>query len=206
MASSGAKLTPTMEDAITNMCAQIEKLVTTIATIQSNQETLQGNQSCLTMAVTHLQSDKISDGDSSAMDAHHGQAMPMDSTDAIAHAAKHGHKVLLPTYDGTEDPLIWLNKCDQFFCIQETPEAGKVFPAAFYMSGEASQSSTLLERNQGKPLWEEFVHPINHRFRLPLRSNPLGELIQLRHDGTVAEYQSKFLSLLAHCDGLTEKH
>jgi hypothetical protein len=34
----------------------------------------------------------------------------------------------------------------------------------------------------------------------------LGELIQLCRDGTVVDYQSKFLSLLARCDGLTEKH
>jgi hypothetical protein len=41
MAGSGAKSTPTMEDAITNMSAQTENLVTAIATIQANQETLQ---------------------------------------------------------------------------------------------------------------------------------------------------------------------
>jgi hypothetical protein len=45
MTGSGAKPTPTMEDAITTMAGQIEKLVTTVATIQANQETLQGDQS-----------------------------------------------------------------------------------------------------------------------------------------------------------------
>jgi hypothetical protein len=39
-----------------------------------------------------------------------------------------------------------------------------------------------------------------------LRSNPLGELIQLRRDGTVVEYQGKFLTLLTRCEDLTEKH
>jgi hypothetical protein len=34
----------------------------------------------------------------------------------------------------------------------------------------------------------------------------LGELIQLCRDGTMAKYQNKFLSLLARCDGLAEKH
>jgi hypothetical protein len=168
MAGSSTKSTQTMEDTITNMCAQIVKLVTTIATIQANQETLQGDQSRLTMAVTHLQSNKIGDSDSSGMAAHHGQTMPTDNTDAIAHAAKHGHKLLFPTYDGTEDPLLWLNKCDHFFRIQETPEVGKVFLVTFYMSGEASQWSTLLERIQGKPSWEEFVHLIDQRFSPPL--------------------------------------
>jgi hypothetical protein len=81
-----------------------------------------------------------------------------------------------------------------------------VFLTSIYISGEASQWFTLLERNQGKPSWEEFIHLINQRFGPPLRSNPLGELIQLRREGTVAEFQSKFLSLLARCDGLVEKH
>jgi hypothetical protein len=58
----------------------------------------------------------------------------------------------------------------------------------------------------GKPLWEEFVRLVNQRFESSLRSNPLGELIQLRREGTVTDYQSKFLSLLARCDGLAEKH
>jgi hypothetical protein len=47
---------------------------------------------------------------------------------------------------------------------------------------------------------------VNRRFGPPLRSNTLGELIQLRRDGSVADYQTKFLSLLAHYKDLTEKH
>jgi hypothetical protein len=206
MAGSGAKPTPTVEDTITTMAAQIEKLVTTVAIIQANQETLQGDQSRLTVAVNRLQSDKIGDGDSFTMATRHGKATSPNNADAIAHATKHGHKLLFPTYNGIEDPLPWLNRCAQFFRIQETPDIGKVFLATFYMSGEASQWFTLLKRNQGKPSWEEFVRLVNQRFGPPLQSNPLGELIQLRREGTVVEYQRKFLSLLARCDGLTEKH
>jgi hypothetical protein len=55
-----------------------------------------------------------------------------------AHAAKHGHKMLFPTFDSSKDPLPWLNRCDQFLRIQETPKAGKVFLATFYMFGETS--------------------------------------------------------------------
>jgi hypothetical protein len=111
-------------------------------------------------------------------------------------ASKHGHKLLFPTFDGSEDPLPWLNRCDQFFRVQETPEEAKVFLATFYMSGEASQWYTLLERNRGKPSWAEFVKLVNQRFGPPLCSNPLGELIQLRREGTITDYQSRFLSLL----------
>jgi hypothetical protein len=74
------------------------------------------------------------------------------------------------------------------------------------VSGEASQWFTLLERNQGKPSWEESVRLINQSFGPPLRSNPLDKLIQLCRDGMVAEIQSKFLTLLARCDRSAEKH
>jgi hypothetical protein len=57
------------------------------------------------------------------------------------------------------------------------------------MTGEASQWYTLLERNRDTPSWEEFTQLVNKRFGPRLRSNPLGELIQLHREGTVAEYQ-----------------
>jgi hypothetical protein len=90
------------------------------------------------VVVNRLQSDKIGDDDSSAMATRHGKATSPNNADTISHAAKHGHKLLFPTYDSTEDPLPWLNRCDQFFRIQETPYAGKVFLAMFYMPDEAS--------------------------------------------------------------------
>jgi hypothetical protein len=87
--------------------------------------------------------------------------VPAGTSDAVAHATRHNHKLLFPTFDGSEDPLSWLNRCDQFFRIQETPEAGKVFLTTFYMSSDASQWYTLLERNHGQPSWPDFVKLIN---------------------------------------------
>jgi hypothetical protein len=107
------------------------------------------------------------------------RSAPAPPRDLLA-VAKYGHKLLLPTIDGTEDPLPWLNRCDQFFQIQETPEDGKVFLASYYMTGAASQWYTLRECNHGQSSWAEFIKPVNQRFGPPLQSNPLGELIQLR--------------------------
>jgi hypothetical protein len=140
------------------------------------------------VAVNRLQSEKIGDITTSASDPRHGKSMSPDNTDAITHVAKHNHKLLFSTYDGSEDPLPWLNHCDQFFHIQETSDAGKVLLASFYMSGEATQWFSLLECNQGKPSQEEFIRLINQRSGSPLHSNPLNELIQLRREGIVAEF------------------
>jgi hypothetical protein len=206
MSGPSSKLPSPIEEAIANMSAHIEKLASAFTGIQANQETLHGDNSRLTVAVNRLQSEKLADMAASTGVPQHGKATTTNNTDTITLAAKHGHKLLFPTYDGTEDPLPWLNRCNQFFRIQETSEAGKVFLASFYVPDEASQWFTLLERNQGKPSWEEFVRLINQCFCPPLHSNPLGELIQLRREGTVAKFQSKFMSLLTCCDGLAEKH
>ena len=72
------------------------------------------------------------------------------------------------------------------------------------MDGAAQQWHFHLERNQGIPTWQWFVELVNLRFGPPTRSNPLGELIQVRRTGTVAEYQDRFLTFLARCNGVTE--
>jgi hypothetical protein len=75
-----------------------------------------------------------------------------------------------------------------------------------YMASEGSQWHTLLECNRDTPTLEEFVKLVNRCFGPPFQSNTLSELIHLCRDGSVADYQSKFLSLLGRCDGLAEGH
>jgi hypothetical protein len=99
--------------------------------------------------------------------------------------------------------LSWLNHCEQFFYIQETADASKVFLAMFYMTGDAAQWYMLLERNHRQPAsWDEFTK----RFGPSLWGKTVGDLIQLRQDRSVANYQTKFMSLQARCKDLTEKH
>jgi hypothetical protein len=198
MSNPTEKNQPSLEDRLASMAIQMEKLAAVVATqqgslaqvdklaaslgqveqLKASFTTLQGNQGQLTVAINQLQYEKLGDVDASASRPA-AKAPPIDTSDAVAHAAKHGQKLLFPSFDGSEDPLSWLNRCDQFFRIQETPEAGKVFLATFYMSGGASQWYTLLERNRGQPSWDEFIKLINQRFGPPLRNNTLGELIQL---------------------------
>jgi hypothetical protein len=132
---------------------QFVELRTVIDNLAASMATMQGNQGQLTVGVNRLQSDKV--GDSSNAPSSH---------DPVVSAAKHGHKLLFPTYDGTDDPLPWLNRCDQFFHIQETQDTDKVFLASFYMTGDVAQWFTVVERNQGTPTREEFVKLVNQRF------------------------------------------
>jgi hypothetical protein len=93
------------------------------------------------VAVNRLQSEKIVVGDGN----------PQTSHDPVVSAARHGHKLLFPTYEGAEDPLPWLNRCEQFSRIQKIEDVGRVFLAAFYMTGDAVQWFALVERNRSTP-------------------------------------------------------
>jgi hypothetical protein len=189
MTTSTPPSTKSVTEQIADLRAVIDNMAPSLATMQEN-------QGQLTVAVNRLQSEKIVVSD---------DRQPQSSCDPAISAAHHGHKLLFPTYDSTEDPLPWLNRCEQFFRIQSTEEAGKVFLAAFYMTGDAAQWYALVERNHGTPDWAAFVKLVNQRFGPPLRGNMLGELIQLKRETTVADYQSRFLALVNRCTGLTEK-
>jgi hypothetical protein len=73
------------------------------------------------------------------------------------------------------------------------------------MTGETAQWYALVKRNHGTPEWAEFVKLVNQRFGPPLRGNALGELIQLKRDTTVVDYQNWFSALVNRCTGLSEK-
>jgi hypothetical protein len=103
--ADGPSQPKTAEEQITNLRAVVDTLASSLATMK-------GNQSQLTITVNRLQSDKLQADGSMGTSA---------ARDPLATAARHGHKLLFPTYDGTEDPLPWLNRCEQFFRIQGIP-------------------------------------------------------------------------------------
>jgi len=49
------------------------------------------------------------------------------------------HKLSFPIYEGKEDLLGWLNKCEQFFYGQQMREADKVWMASYHLTGVAQQ-------------------------------------------------------------------
>jgi hypothetical protein len=114
------------------------------------------------------------------------------------------HKLRFPKFDGSGNPLVWLQKAKQIF--RATPPSQQVWTPFFYMDGAASHWYFRCEKNLGAaPSWEDFAVGVNRRFGPPHRANPLGELSHLRRTDSVHEYQEAFLNLLARCEGVTEK-
>ena len=63
------------------------------------------------------------------------------------------HKLNFPTYDGKEDPLPWINCCEQFFRGQKTPETEQVWYASYHLTGGAQQwYMCLMQRQDGDRL------------------------------------------------------
>nr|KAJ0227961.1 hypothetical protein LSAT_V11C100028230 [Lactuca sativa] len=112
-------------------------------------------------------------------------------------------KIEFPTYDGKDDPLAWLHKCEDFFEEQQTPTEAWVRQATFVLQGKESDWYRNLRRMKGRPTWNEFAEECKIRFGPPMSMNPLGELTQLRQTGTVEDYCASFESLLGKTTRVT---
>jgi hypothetical protein len=101
-------------------------------------------------------------------------------------------------------PLVWLNRCEQFFDTQRTPSTEKVGLASFHLTGDAQLWYQQYKGAHGHPTWRRLTELINIQFEPPSRSNALGELISFKCTGTVAEFNKKFNALLCRAPQLPE--
>jgi hypothetical protein len=122
--------------------------------------------------------------------------------DAATAGVPRYHKLSFPTYEGKEDPLGWINRCERFFRAQLTREADKVWLASFHLTGNAQQWYYILERDAGVPSWEEFKVLCHQRFGPPLTTNHLAELARLPFTSDVATYLDAFQARMAHAGRL----
>ncbi|KAG2541920.1 hypothetical protein PVAP13_9NG663828 [Panicum virgatum] len=104
-------------------------------------------------------------------------------------------RIEFPTFDGKEDPLPWLNRCETFFRCQNTPERRRVPYASLHLTGSAQLWFYRLELTTGTPLWRRFAQLVQQRFGPPMTDSPIGEIMLLRRDSTVDDYTDKLLAL-----------
>nr|XP_051213081.1 uncharacterized protein LOC127331041 [Lolium perenne] len=66
-------------------------------------------------------------------------------------------KLDFATFDGSEDPLNWLNQCEQFFRGQRTLASDRTWLASYHLRGAAQTWYYSLERDEGgMPPWDRF--------------------------------------------------
>jgi hypothetical protein len=76
-----------------------------------------------------------------------------------------------PSYDNTEEPLGWLNRCEHFFRTQHTPETDKVDIVGFHLTGVAQHWFYMLVCDSGGTntiSWDQFRTLCQQRFGPPL--------------------------------------
>ncbi|GJU73877.1 retrotransposon gag protein, partial [Tanacetum coccineum] len=108
-----------------------------------------------------------------------------------------------PVYDGKNDPLVWLSRCEHYFRHQHMPESEKVEIACYHLDEDAQVWFLKLDIDRPGILWEEFKRECHRRFGPIVQGNKLRELCKLRQTGTVEEYQRKFEQLVTRASILT---
>jgi hypothetical protein len=109
-----------------------------------------------------------------------------------------------PRFDGTVDPMLFLNKCEAYFHQHRTMAEERVRMASYQLDKVAQLWYIQLQDDEGTPSWGHFKDLLNLRFGPPLRSAPMFELADCRRTGTVEEYASRFQALLP-CAGRLEE-
>ncbi|KAM0862055.1 hypothetical protein ACQ4PT_045496 [Festuca glaucescens] len=108
------------------------------------------------------------------------------------------------TYDGAEDPLNWLNQCEQFFRGQRTLASDRTWLASYHLRGAAQTWYYSLEQDEGgMPPWERFRELCLLRFGPPIRGSRLAELGRLPFTSTVQDFADRFQALACHAPGVT---
>ena len=109
-----------------------------------------------------------------------------------------------PRFDGSSDPMLFLNKCEAYFRQHRTMAEERVLMASYHLDDVAQLWFTQLQDDDGTPSWGTFKDLLNLRFGPPLRSAPMFELAECRRTGTVEEYSNRFQALLPRAGRLEE--
>jgi hypothetical protein len=116
------------------------------------------------------------------------------------------HKMDFPKYDGIDDPLSWLNRCERYFCVRHTLEHRRVVYALFYLTDDTQLWYHRLELNAGLPPWPRFVQLVNKRFGPLLTESRIEEQALLHRDGSIDDFAKKFMVLSYRDTAITEVH
>ena len=107
------------------------------------------------------------------------------------------YKLEFTTYDGSVDPLNWLNHCKQFFRGQKTMASDRTWLASYHLRGTAQTWYYALEQDAGMPSWERFKELCHLQFGPPVRDSRLAELGRLPFRSTVQDFMERFNAVSA---------
>jgi hypothetical protein len=101
---------------------------------------------------------------------------PPPRSEGASQAVPRFYKLEFLTYDDLNDPLNWLNHCEQFFSGQQTPSMNYTWLAAYHLHGAAQTWYFTLVQDEGQPTWERFKELCHLQFGPPVRGSRLAQL------------------------------
>ncbi|KAG8495472.1 hypothetical protein CXB51_013116 [Gossypium anomalum] len=103
-----------------------------------------------------------------------------------------------PKFDGS-DFRGWWTKLEQYFEAEATPESSKVRIMMLNLEGRALEWHHFYSQRNGglqKLSWPAYLKSLQDRFGFGQFGNPMKELVTLRQQGTVEQYQDMFVGIL----------
>ncbi|XP_019253895.1 PREDICTED: uncharacterized protein LOC109232588 [Nicotiana attenuata] len=114
-------------------------------------------------------------------------------------------KVDFPKFDG-EDLRTWLYKVEQIFADEEATIQQRMKLVSLHFEGDALQCHLGYMRSRGQmplPTWEEYLWALCDSFGAEY-SDPMTELMNIKHTSSVKDYQKAFVSVMTRINLSTE--
>ena len=195
--------------------SRIDRLETEIGSIAAEQDRkFQELQETLMQAITSMNTrlDQISGNQSleRGESSHDGGGSrrfnyrgPRDSTESYGAVIPRVTKLDFPRFNGSEDPMSWICRVEQFFEFQKIAEEEKVPLATYHLEGEAQLWYQIL-KEEGEVAWLTLKEGLNSRYGPTEFDDFFGDLTRLKQVGSVREYQSQFEKLLSRVGKLNQ--
>jgi hypothetical protein len=155
--------------------AKVASLEAVTTEIGATQDTIAGAVERIDRAQLTL-NNKVNRLETEQRAAHAGRRQPGGGgpNDADGDTMPISHKLDFPTFDGTGNPLAWLNRCARFFHVRSTPDHKKVALAAFYLT-DAAQLWFRRLSSSGAQRRPTFVVGLHAPGQLTLRTATVGQ-------------------------------
>jgi hypothetical protein len=140
-------------------------------TIKDVIEMLQGFKTEMSTLKSEMAALKDQSGSSS-----HSGGGPRTDTGRDLDRPPRFQKLDFPRFDDKSDLLLFINKCESYFCQQRTMLEERVWMASYNLEDVAQLWFIQLQEGEGTPTWGRFRDLIHLQFGLALRSAPLFEL------------------------------
>jgi hypothetical protein len=112
-------------------------------------------------------------------------------------------KLNFPKFDGSEDPISWVCRAEQFFEFQGTAKEDKVGLAAYHLEGEEQLLYQLFKESEEQVSCETLKNGLHVRYGETQFDDFFGDLTKLCQTGTVREYQGEYERLLSRAGRLS---